>query len=114
MHWWKFAFTIGCNQMNYQFQRKDIIMECITLSNGVKIPKLGFGVFQIPAEETAQAVKEALEVGYRHIDTAQAYVNETEVGEGIRQSGVDCKDIFLTTKVWISEFGYEKAKKICI
>ena len=97
MHWWKFAFTIRCNQMNYQFQRKDIIMECITLSNGVKIPKLGFGVFQIPAEETAQA-----------------YVNETEVGEGIRQSGVDCKDIFLTTKVWISEFGYEKAKKICI
>ena len=78
------------------------------------MPKVGFGVFEIPAEETAQCVYDAIECGYRLIDTAQAYYNEAEVGEGIqnaiRNLGVKREDIFLTTKVWVTEFGYEKTK----
>ena len=78
-----------------------------TLNNGVVIPALGFGVFQSPPEETAAAVETALQVGYRHIDTAAAYGNEREVGEGIRRSGVDRSEIFVETKVWVSDYGYE-------
>lgn len=85
-------------------------MEQVILSNGVMMPKLGFGVFQISQDETAQAVVDALQVGYRHIDTAQSYMNEEEVGTGIRESGIHREDIFLTTKVWISNYGYEKTK----
>ena len=85
-------------------------MEHVVLSNGVKIPKLGFGVFQIPREETVQAVIDAVQVGYRHFDTAQSYMNESEVGIGLKESGVKREDIFLTTKIWISNYGYEKAK----
>ena len=85
-----------------------------TLNNGVKMPMIGFGVFEIPKEETARCVYEALEVGYRLIDTAQAYYNEEETGDGIRQAiqklGINREDIFLTTKVWVTEFGYEKTK----
>ena len=86
----------------------------VTLNNGVKMPMIGFGVFEIPKEETARCVYEALEVGYRLIDTAQAYYNEEETGDGIRQAiqklGINREDIFLTTKVWVTEFGYEKTK----
>lgn len=82
----------------------------VILNNGVKMPILGFGVYQIPKEETKQAVLEALKVGYRHIDTAQAYFNEAEVGEAIAESGIPREDIFLTTKIWIDNYGYEKAK----
>jgi 2,5-diketo-D-gluconate reductase A len=71
----------------------------ITLNNGVEIPQLGFGVFQIPPEETADATRTALEVGYRHIDTAEMYGNEAGVGEGIRQSGVPREEIFVTSKL---------------
>jgi 2,5-diketo-D-gluconate reductase A len=71
----------------------------ITLNNGNTIPQLGFGVFQIEPDETAEAVREAIEVGYRHIDTAEMYGNEREVGEGIRASGVDRGDIFVTSKL---------------
>ena len=89
-------------------------MNYVTLNNGVKMPMIGFGVFEIPKEETARCVYEALEVGYRLIDTAQAYYNEEETGDGIRQAiqklGINREDIFFTTKVWVTEFGYEKTK----
>jgi 2,5-diketo-D-gluconate reductase A len=71
----------------------------ITLNNGVEIPQLGFGVFQIPAKETKQATLTALEVGYRHIDTAEMYGNEKEVGEAVRESGLDRADVFVTSKL---------------
>ncbi|HEY0215722.1 MAG TPA: aldo/keto reductase [Cellulomonas sp.] len=80
----------------------------LTLNNGVTLPALGFGVFQTPPAETVAAVEEALRVGYRHIDTAAAYGNEREVGEAIRRSGVDRADIFVETKVWISDYGYDQ------
>lgn len=86
-------------------------MEHVVLSNGVKMPKLGFGVFQIPQNETVQAVIDAAQVGYRHFDTAQSYMNEAEVGQGLEESGVKREDIFLTTKVWISNYGYDKTKE---
>ncbi|WP_241230701.1 aldo/keto reductase [Veillonella ratti] len=82
----------------------------VILNNGVKMPILGFGVYQIPEAETKQAVLEALKVGYRHIDTAQSYFNEAEVGEAIAESGIPREEIFLTTKIWIDNYGYEKAK----
>jgi len=80
----------------------------ITLNNGVQMPALGLGVFQSSAEETAAAVEAALRTGYRHIDTAAAYMNERQVGEGIRASGVDRDEIFIETKVWISQYGYDE------
>ena len=86
-------------------------MENIILNNGVKMPKVGFGVYQVTDQnECRQAVLDAIDVGYRLIDTAQAYGNEEAVGEAIKMSGVDRKDLFITTKVWISNYGYEKAK----
>jgi diketogulonate reductase-like aldo/keto reductase len=80
----------------------------LTLNNGVEMPALGLGVFQTPPDETRAAVEVALAVGYRHIDTAAFYGNEREVGEGIRASGLDRDAVFIETKVWISDFGYEK------
>ncbi|MFE5337320.1 aldo/keto reductase [Isoptericola sp. NPDC056573] len=79
----------------------------LTLNNGVELPALGYGVFQTPPDETVAATAEALRVGYRHIDTAAAYGNEREVGEALRRSGVDRADVFLETKVWISDYGYD-------
>jgi len=79
-----------------------------TLNNGVEIPVIGLGVFQSSPDDTAQAVKTALEVGYRHIDTAAAYRNERQVGEGLRASGVDRADVFVETKVWVSDYGYDE------
>jgi len=81
----------------------------ITLNNGVKMPALGFGVFQTPPEETVASVAEALRVGYRLIDTAASYFNEREVGEGLRASGLDRSEVFLETKLWISDYGYDQA-----
>ena len=78
-----------------------------TLNNGLEIPVLGFGVFQTAPEETIAAVETALQTGYRHIDTAAAYGNEREVGEAIRRSGLAREDIFVETKVWITDFGYD-------
>ena len=86
-------------------------MEYKTLSNGVEIPQLGFGVFQIPPQETKDVVKKAIEVGYRHFDTAQAYFNEAEIGEAIKESGIVREELFITTKVWVSSYGYEETKK---
>ena len=80
----------------------------LTLNNGVQLPALGFGVFQTPADETRDAVRAALDAGYRHIDTAAAYGNEREVGEAVRASGLDRSDVFLETKIWISDYGYEE------
>jgi len=81
----------------------------ITLNNGISMPALGFGVFQTPPEETVAAVAEALRVGYRLIDTAASYGNEREVGEGIKQSGLDRSEVFVETKLWISDYGYDEA-----
>mgnify|MGYP001264976294 CR=1 FL=1 len=80
----------------------------VTLNNGVVLPALGFGVFQSPPAETTAAVETALKVGYRHIDTAAAYGNEREVGEGIRRSGIDRSEVFIETKVWVSDYGYDQ------
>lgn len=79
----------------------------LTLNNGVRMPAIGLGVFQTPPDETAAAVEAALATGYRHIDTAAAYGNEREVGEAIRGSGVDRSEVFIETKIWISDFGYD-------
>ncbi|MFB8188633.1 aldo/keto reductase [Microbacterium sp. NPDC055988] len=80
----------------------------LTLNNGVTMPALGFGVFQAAPEETVDAVATALETGYRLIDTAAAYGNEREVGEAIRRSGIPREDVFIETKVWISDYGYDE------
>ena len=79
-----------------------------TLNNGVEIPAIGIGVFQTPPDETFAAVVSALQAGYRHIDTAAAYGNEKEVGQGIRESGVPREEILIETKVWISDYGYDE------
>lgn len=85
-------------------------MQFITLSNGVKMPQLGYGVYQVTKEECECCVLDALKVGYRHIDTAQSYFNEEEVGNAIVKSGVPREKIFLTTKVWIEHYGYDETK----
>ena len=84
-------------------------MDFITLSNGVKMPVLGYGVFQVPPQEAERCVADALSVGYRLIDTAQAYANEEGVGAAIAKSGLPREEIFLVTKVWVSNSGEEKA-----
>jgi diketogulonate reductase-like aldo/keto reductase len=80
----------------------------LTLNNGVELPALGLGVFQTPAEETRVAVEAALSAGYRHIDTAAAYGNERQVGEAVHSSGLGRSEVFLETKIWISDYGYDK------
>lgn len=85
-------------------------MEYVKLNNGVEMPILGYGVFQIPTPETKRCVLDAVSVGYRSIDTAQGYFNEEGVGEAISECGVPRNELFITTKVWISNGGYEKAK----
>lgn len=86
-------------------------MKKITLNNGVQMPVVGLGVYQIDPKDCERCVREALEVGYRSIDTAQAYYNEAQVGNAIRASGIERQKIFLTTKVWISNAGEERAAK---
>ena len=83
-------------------------METIRLNNGVEIPALGLGVFQTPPDQTRDAVRSALGAGYRHIDTAAAYGNERQVGEAVHSSDVDRSEVFLETKVWISDYGYDE------
>ena len=80
-----------------------------TLNNGVEMPVLGYGVFQTPPEETERCVREALEVGYRLIDTAQAYANEEGVGAAVRASGVPREEVFITSKIWVANMNYERA-----
>ena len=86
-----------------------IHMNTIRLNNGIEMPLLGYGLFQVPPQDAERCTRDALEVGYRLIDTAQAYGNEQGVGDAIRKSGIDRKDIFLVTKVWITNAGEEKA-----
>src|ERR1700692_725603 len=83
-------------------------MESITLNNGVELPALGLGVFQTPPDETRYAVSAALACGYRHIDTAAAYGNERQVGEALHSSSLDRSEVFLETKIWISDYGYDE------
>ena len=85
-------------------------MKTVKLNNGVDMPILGYGVYQITPEETEQCVLDALSTGYRAIDTAQAYYNEEAVGTAVKKSGIAREELFLTTKVWISNAGYERAK----
>ena len=85
-------------------------MEYVKLNNGVEMPILGFGVYQIPKEETKECVLNAIKVGYRLIDTAQSYFNESEVGDAITECGVPRSELFITTKVWIDNYGYDKCK----
>lgn len=85
-------------------------MEFVTLPNGVEMPILGYGVYQIPQDICERCVLNALQAGYRALDTAQSYFNEEQVGNAIEKSGIPRKEIFLTTKVWIEHYGYEQAK----
>lgn len=97
-------------------------MQTVTLNNGVRMPALGLGVFQTPPDETRAAVTAALDLGYRHIDTAAAYGNEREVGQAVRDSAVPRDDLFIETKIWISDYGYDEtlhgfaksAAKLCV
>ncbi len=86
-------------------------MQTITLYNGIKMPLLGFGTFQIKAKDTQRCVEQALAMGYRHIDTASAYNNEKEVGAAMRSSGIKREEIFITTKLWVSDMSEEGAKR---
>jgi 2,5-diketo-D-gluconate reductase A len=83
-------------------------MDILTLNNQVTLPAIGLGVYQTPPDETVFAVQTAVETGYRHIDTAAAYGNEREVGEGLRRSGIPRSDVFIETKVWVTDYGYEQ------
>ena len=85
-------------------------MNTVKLNNGIEMPMIGYGVYQISPTECERCVSDALQVGYRLIDTAQAYHNEESVGNAVRKSGIDRKDIFIVSKIWISNYGYEKAK----
>lgn len=85
-------------------------MEYVTLNNGVKMPILGYGVYQVTQDECERCVLDALKVGYRSLDTAQSYFNEEQVGSAIKKSGVPREEIFLTTKVWVEHYGYEQTK----
>lgn len=85
-------------------------MEFVTLNNGIKMPILGYGVYQVTNDECERCVLDAIDVGYRHIDTAQSYGNEEAVGNAVKKCGVPREELFLTTKVWVSNGGYEKAK----
>jgi diketogulonate reductase-like aldo/keto reductase len=89
---------------------QDSKVPTLTLNNGVTVPAVGFGVFQTPPDETIAAVEAALQTGYRHIDTAAAYGNEREVGHAISRSGLDRGDVFIETKVWISDYGYDATR----
>ena len=83
----------------------------VTLNNGINMPAIGFGVFQIPAEQTEQAVYDALKIGYRLIDTASSYQNEAAVGRAIKRSGIPREELFVTSKIWVADVNYEGAKK---
>ena len=85
----------------------------IALRGGVEIPQLGFGVFQVPPDDTAEVVTQAFQAGYRHIDTAAAYQNEAGVGQAVRASGLARGEVFVTTKLWNTSHGYEQAKRAC-
>lgn len=106
----KISFIEKSLYLQYETQKLSD-MKKVRLNNGVVMPSIGFGVYQIPANETERCVSDALEVGYRMIDTAAAYLNEKEVGNAIRNSGLKREDIFVTTKLWVQDYEYEDALK---
>ena len=85
-------------------------MKTVKLNNGVEMPQMGYGVYQVSESECERCVSDALKAGYRMIDTAQAYHNEEGVGNAVKKSGIDREEIFLVSKVWISNYGYKKVK----
>lgn len=85
-------------------------MKQVKLYNGVMMPQLGYGVYQVTPGETERCVSDALSVGYRLIDTAQAYANEEAVGNAVKKSGIERDEVFIVSKVWLSNYGYERAK----
>lgn len=85
-------------------------MQEVTLSNGVKMPQMGYGVYQVTPDEAERCVSDALSVGYRMVDTAQAYANEEGVGSAVKKSGIARDEVFIVSKIWISNYGYEKTK----
>ncbi|GGJ55342.1 aldo/keto reductase [Glutamicibacter ardleyensis] len=87
------------------------VIPAVTLNNGVQMPQIGFGVFQVPNEETTTAVAAALKAGYRSIDTAAIYGNEEGVGKALAESGINREELFITSKIWISDMGYEQTLK---
>ena len=87
------------------------MMEFVTLNNGVKMPQIGYGVYQMPPVETERAVNDALSAGYRLIDTAAAYMNEEGVGAAIKKSGIAREELFVTTKLWVQDHGYDNTLK---
>ena len=91
-------------------KEEDTVVEYKTLSNGVQMPILGYGVYQVTKDECERCVSDALRAGYRHIDTAQSYVNEEEVGNAIQKSGIPREELFLTTKVWVEHYGYDACR----
>lgn len=86
-------------------------MKTVKLNNGIKMPILGFGVYQVDPKETEQVVLEAIETGYRLVDTAAAYENEEAVGRALKRSGIAREELFVTTKLWIQDAGYKNTKK---
>lgn len=101
---------MGRGRIQAETTERVLSMDFVTLNNGVKMPQLGYGVYQVKNEECERCVLDAISVGYRSIDTAQSYGNEDAVGSAIAKCGVPRDQLFLTTKVWISNAGYEKAK----
>ena len=87
------------------------VIPAVTLNNGEQMPQIGFGVFQVPNEETTTAVAAALKAGYRSIDTAAIYGNEEGVGKALAESGINREELFITSKIWISDMGYEQTLK---
>lgn len=85
-------------------------MKTVILNNGVEMPQIGYGVYQVSPAECERCVSDAIKVGYRMIDTAQAYNNEEGVGAAVKKSGIAREELFLVSKVWISNYGYDKAK----
>lgn len=99
-------------KISFDLNQGEISMEYLTLSNGVKMPQEGFGVYQIPDyDEAKRCVLDALDTGYRLIDTAAAYMNEKAVGDAVHESGLNRSDVFVTSKVWVQDMSYEGAKK---
>ena len=86
-------------------------MEYVTLSGGIKMPILGYGVYQVTKDECERCVTDALRAGYRSLDTAQSYFNEEEVGAAVEKAGILRKDLFLTSKVWVEHYGYDACKR---
>lgn len=105
--------ALGANILRNEENRlkKSTDMDYVTLNNGVRMPILGYGTLRLPADRCSERVAQAIRTGWRLIDTAKNYANETMVGEGIRRSGIDREELFITSKLWIKDYGYEQAKR---